>query len=226
MLVLFDIDGTLLLSSDPLYGEALAETVRELYGVEVTPRSLSRVDHPGETAMSGLRLLLRAEGLRDEEISPALGSWCELHAQRYVELLARASTDHWEAAPRAEETLSKLERDHRLALLTGNAEQVARARMERLGLSLHFPAGQGAFGCEAEERAELIGIARERAGDWPAAETVLVGDTPKDVAGAHAAGVRAIGVTTGKFGPDELADADAVIPALAELPEALSAGSA
>lgn len=203
--------------------------MRAVYGLEVSADSLRRVDHPGETAMSGLRLLLRAEGVPEETITRGLRRWCELHAVRYLELLADATTDHWQAAPEAPETLEELGRDRRLALLTGNAEPIARARMERLGLASFFPAGQGAFGCEAEDRAELIGIARRRAGDWPADRTVLVGDTPKDIAGARAAGIAAIGVTTGRFGRPELAGADAVLDTLTELPEAvrlLSGGSA
>jgi phosphoglycolate phosphatase-like HAD superfamily hydrolase len=221
MLILFDIDGTLLLTSDPLYGEALVETVSEVYGLDVTPDSLRRVDHPGETAMSGLRLLLRAEGLPDETIDRGLRRWCELHAQRYVQLLADARTDNWQLASNVVETLEELRREHRIALLTGNAEPIARARMERLGLSPFFPAEQGAFGCEAEGRPELIAIARRRAGNWPGERTVLVGDTPKDVAGALAAGVGSIGVTTGRFGRSELAAADAVIGRLDELPSAV-----
>jgi phosphoglycolate phosphatase-like HAD superfamily hydrolase len=220
-LVLFDIDGTLLLTSDPIYGEALAETVWEVYGLEVSPASLRRVDHPGETAMSGLRLLLRVEGLGDDEIDRGLERWCRLHGERYVELLADASTDHWERAPRAAETLEELERSTQIALLTGNPEPMARARMERLGLARFFSEGQGAFGCDAEERAVLIGIARERAGARPADQTVLVGDTPKDIAGAQAAGIAVIGVTTGRFGRGELAGADVVMDELAELPDAL-----
>jgi phosphoglycolate phosphatase-like HAD superfamily hydrolase len=98
---------------------------------------------------------------------------------------------------------------------------MARARMERLGIGALFTNGEGAFGSDGEDRADLISIARERAGDWPAADTVLVGDTPKDVAGAHAAGIRSIGVTTGRYGAEELSGADEVIAGLAELPAAL-----
>jgi phosphoglycolate phosphatase len=221
MLILFDIDGTLLLTSDPLYGEALAQTVGEVYGLAVSPDSLGRVDHPGETAMSGLRLLLRVEGLDDDEIDQGLEQWCELQARRYVDLLARASTDHWRGAARAPEILEELEQRAQLALLTGNPEPIARARMERLGLARFFPDGQGAFGCDAEERPALIGIARQRAGDWPADRTALVGDTPKDVAGAREAGIASVGVTTGRFERHELAGADDVLDELAELPAAL-----
>jgi phosphoglycolate phosphatase len=221
MLVLFDIDGTLLLTSDPLYGEALVEAVRAVYDLELTADSLRRLDHPGETAMSGLRLLLRAEGLSEEAIGQDLRRWCELHAEVYTGLLSDGATDRWEAAAGAEETLGELAHEHRIALLTGNAEPIALARMKRLGLARFFPPGQGAFGCEAEDRAELIGIARRRAGDWPAEQTVHVGDTPKDVAGARAAGVAAIGVTTGGFGRGDLAGADAVVARLADVPDAV-----
>jgi phosphoglycolate phosphatase len=221
MLVLFDIDGTLLLTSDPVYGEALADTVEEVYGLHVSPSSLRRVDHPGETAMSGLRLLLRVVGLGDDQIDGGLERWCELFAQRYLELLATRTTAHWEVAPDAAKILEELRLSMQTALLTGNPEPIARARMERLGLARFFRDGQGAFGCEAEQRADLIGIARRRAGNWPADRTVLVGDTPKDVAGARAASIAVVGVTTGSFGRDELAGADAVLDGLAELPGAL-----
>ena len=105
--------------------------------------------------------------------------------------------------------------------MTGNPERMARARMERLGLDRYFGEGQGAFGSDGEQRADLIAIARERAGGWPADRTVLVGDTPRDVAGAPEAGVRAIGITQGRFGADELVDADAVVNELGDLPAAL-----
>ncbi len=136
-------------------------------------------------------------------------------------MLASASTDHWQAAPHAAEVLGKLGARMPIALLTGNPERMARARMERLGLARFFPEGQGGFGSDAELRADLIAIARARAGDWPAADTVLVGDTPKDVAGAKDAGARAVGVTTGRYGAEELAGADEVIGGLDELPAAI-----
>jgi phosphoglycolate phosphatase-like HAD superfamily hydrolase len=93
--------------------------------------------------------------------------------------------------------------------------------MERLGLAEFFPPGQGAFGCERENRIELFDLARERAGNWMSERTVAVGDTPLDVSSAHAAGCRCVGVTTGNYGRDELADADAVIADLGELAHVL-----
>src|SRR6185436_19989831 len=136
---------------------------------------------------------------------------------RYLELLAEADTSEWRAAGGAADAIAQIE--HR-ALLTGNPEPVARARMEIIGLDHLFPRGQGAFGCDAEERAELIAIARQRAGDWPADQTVAVGDTPADISGARAARIHAIGFGAGLEG------ADAVIENMSELPAALERLSA
>ena len=56
-------------------------------------------------------------------------------AKRYLELLSDADTSDWQAASGAEESLARLQAaGQRLALLTGNPEPVARARLERLGL--------------------------------------------------------------------------------------------
>jgi phosphoglycolate phosphatase len=221
LLVLFDIDGTLFLTPDDLYNQALVVAAREVYGYELTSESFAGVDHPGETATRGLRKLLLANGLEEHAIEKGLARWCKRHAQLYVELLAHSDTSFWEAAPEAAETLARLARQHRLALLTGNAAQIARARLERLGLSDFFPSGQGAFGCEADERPQLIQLALRRAGDWPSERTVLVGDTPRDIDGARQTGVRAVGVTSGHFGAEDLAAATAVIGSLRELPAAL-----
>ena len=171
--------------------------------------------------MQGLRHLLLGEGLERAAIDAGLARWCNVFAKRYVPLLERTPTPHWQAAPHAAETLDALARDHELALLTGNPEPVARARMRRLALDRFFAPGTGAFGCEAEQRADLVQLARRRAGDPPLSEIVLVGDTPRDVEGAHEAGIRAIAVTTGEYGPGELTDADRVLAALSELPSAL-----
>jgi phosphoglycolate phosphatase-like HAD superfamily hydrolase len=218
-LVVFDVDKTLFLSNDALMGQATTAAIEEVWGLKLPGNAIRSVDHPGQTATRITRELLRLEGLSDETIDAGLARWCEEVSRRYLELLAEADTSDWRAPEGTAETLAQIE--HR-ALLTGNPEPVARARMEKLGLAEFFPPGQGAFGCDAEDRAELIGIARERAGDWPRKQTVAVGDTEADVAGARAAGIHVIG-----FGDDPaLAEADAVIQSMAELPAALERLSA
>lgn len=211
------------MSSDPLMGQATTDAIETVWGRRLPGDAITRVDHPGQTAVKITRLLLRAEGLSDEQIDPGLGRWCKEASARYLELLAHADTSDWHASEGAAEALSQIE--HR-ALLTGNPEAVARARIEIIGLADFFPPGQGAFGCDAEGRADLIDLARQRAGDWPRADTVAVGDTIADITGARAAGVKVVGFAPDPAHRDELAEADAVIERMAELPGALARLSA
>jgi phosphoglycolate phosphatase len=213
MLVLFDVDKTLFMASDPLMGQATTDAIETVWGLKPPGDAIRRVNHPGQTATRITREILRTEGLTDAEIDPGLARWCAEVSERYLELLSDADISHWVAADGAADALRRIE--HR-ALLTGNPEPVARARMERIGLAEFFPLGQGAFGCEAEDRAELVAIARRKAGDWPRGDTVAVGDTQADVAGARAAGIHVIGFGSGLEG------ADAVIELMSELPAALA----
>jgi len=215
LLVLFDVDGTLLLTHDEVYVEANRLALTEVYG-----DAPEGPDVPGDTATAHTRRALTDAGFSTEQIDAGLGRWCETFAAQYVRLLAAADTSHWQVGAGAHEAVAALANP---ALLTGNPPAVAHARMQRLGLATYFPPGQGAFGCEREQRVELFALARERAGNWPAEQTVAVGDTPLDVASAHAAGCRCIAVATGRYGRDELGAADAVIPDLTTLSSALAA---
>jgi phosphoglycolate phosphatase len=222
MLVLFDVDKTLFMNSDPLMGKATTDAIETVWGRRLADDAIKYVDHPGQTATRITRLLLQADGLSDDEIDPGLGRWCKEASARYLELLSEADTSDWHASEGAAETISQIE--HR-ALLTGNPEPVARARMDLIGLNHLFPPGQGAFGCDAEDRPTLIDLARHRAGDWPREDTVAVGDTISDITGARAAGVRVIGFAADGQ-RDELAGADVVIEKMAELPGVLAQLSA
>jgi phosphoglycolate phosphatase len=214
-LVLFDVDGTLLLTHDEVYVEANRLALTEVYG-----SAPEGPDVPGDTATAHTRRALAAAGFPATEIDAGLPRWCELFSMHYVRLLADADTSGWELGPGAHEAIAALEHT---ALLTGNPPQVAHARMERLGLAPYFPPGQGAFGCEREQRIELFELARERAGGWQAERTVAVGDTPIDISSAHQAGCRCVAVTTGRYERHQLASADVVIAELTQLAPALRA---
>jgi phosphoglycolate phosphatase len=197
-LALFDVDGTLLLSDDPLVGDALADAL----GV---PNEIERLDHAGRTAA------WIARGLLGGGEPPA--GWCARTEELYAERLG--DTSHWRTRLGTEETLDALAASGiRLALLTGNPERVARLRVERLGLARFFPSGQGAFGCESERREQLIANALERAGVEPG-NAVEVGDTAVDVESAHMAGIRSVAFAGAH--PDRVAQADAVVESMPEL---------
>jgi len=214
LLVLFDVDGTLLLTHDEVYVEANREALLAVWG-----SAPEGPDVPGDTATAHTRRALHNAGFGDEEIDAQLDRWCASFSERYVALLRDADTSHWRAPDHAAQIIAQVERR---ALLTGNPEPVAHARLRRLGLAGLFPDGQGAFGCEREDRVQLFELARERAGCWPAERTVAVGDTPLDVSSAHRAGARCVALTTGAYDRAALGDADVVIDALDELPDALA----
>src|SRR5262249_54680395 len=180
LLVLFDVDGTLLLTHDDVYVEANREALLAVWG-----SAPEGPDVPGDTATAHTRRALRGAGFSDDEIDARLDRWCAAFPERYAGPPDDADTSHWRTPDHAAQTIARVERR---ALLTGNPEPVARARLRRLGLADLFPAGQGAFGCEREDRVQLFELARKRAGGWPAQRTVAVGDTPLDVSSAHEAG--------------------------------------
>jgi phosphoglycolate phosphatase-like HAD superfamily hydrolase len=217
LLVLFDVDGTLFLTHDPLAGQAMRETLGARFGASLPEDAVERVDHLGQTSLRIARLVLQGAGLGETAIDAGLRGWCASFGERYLELLARADTSGWESAPGAGAALTRLQAaGFQLALLTGNPEPVARARMKLLGLDGYFPEHQGAFGCEAESRAELVDFARRRAGGREAEETVEVGDTLRDVESAHESGIRSIIVRSPRSSAERFRDADAVCDGLDE----------
>ena len=111
----------------------------------------------------------------------------------------------------------------RQSLLTGNIRPLAELKLGLAGLGEHLDLDVGAYGDVHEVRAELVPAARRAAAaayglDFDGPATVLVGDTPLDVAAALATGARAVGVATGSFPASDLvaAGAHVVLPDLTD----------
>jgi phosphoglycolate phosphatase len=99
-----------------------------------------------------------------------------------------------------------------LALLTGNYEEGARIKLEYFDLWRYFPCG--AFGDDAPLRNGLVAKALARIAacggpSFTAADTIVIGDTPLDVACAAFSGARSLGVATGSHSVDDLRAAGA-----------------
>ena len=115
-----------------------------------------------------------------------------------------------------------------LGLLTGNLAAGARIKLEHFDLWGYFAGG--GFGDHAAERtalyADAIASITAATGEvFSPAQTVIVGDTPHDVAVALASGARCLAVATGNFGPDALtaAGAERVLMDLRDLDRSLVA---
>jgi phosphoglycolate phosphatase-like HAD superfamily hydrolase len=172
------------------------------------------VEAAGRTDGAIIRELLRGAGVDDASVDARADEVWERAVAAYAALCPADLSD--KVAPGVPALLTALAArpaDFRLSLVTGNLEPVARIKLDRAGIGHHFPAGQGGFGSDHESRAELPPIARARAGDpaWPRERTVVIGDTPRDIACARADGVRVAAVGTGPFAVEALADADAVV---------------
>ncbi len=123
----------------------------------------------------------------------------------------------------AEPILGALARDRRLALVTNGAPDVQREKLAGTPLARYFAAI--VISCEvgvAKPDPRIFELALERIGA-DAHETVMVGDSlARDVAGAHAAGIRAVWIDRHLWAGEEGPAPDARIEALSELPAALA----
>ena len=206
-LLLWDIDGTLLLKASREHGQALHAAIRRVYRVEIPQ---AQVEAAGRTDFAIARSILTLAGVSAERVDERLG---DLRAATVEEYARRVPSDLSErVAPHVPEVLDTLAQrgDVRHSLVTGNLEPIARMKLRAAGIGHHFANGQGGFGSDSEDRAELPGIARRRAGNHAQDDTIVIGDTPRDIACARADGVRVIAVTTGPFDADALRAADTV----------------
>jgi phosphoglycolate phosphatase len=116
------------------------------------------------------------------------------------------------------------------SVLTGNVRRLAEIKLGAVGLDANLDLETGAYGDSHEIRSELVHLARGNAArkygrGFAGTATVLVGDTPLDVAAARATGARAVAVATGGTSAGKLAEAgaDAVLPDLTDTAAVLSA---
>lgn len=171
------------------------------------------VEAAGRTDLAIARDYLRAAGVAEGAIDLEAAEVARRAVERFAELCpADLSPRVAPGIPELLEALDGRPDAFRLSLVTGNLEPVARLKLERARIGHRFPAGQGGFGSDHPARARLPAIARGRMGDppWPRERTVVIGDTPRDIACARADRVRVAAVATGPFAVEALADADAV----------------
>jgi len=208
LLLLWDIDGTLLQRASVEHAAALYRALREVHG-ELEFEAIG-VTAAGRTDGAIARDILLGCGVGVERIDACVERVAEATEAAYEEMCPADLSA--KVAPGILELLPELERTHHFSLVTGNFEPVARLKLERAGIGHRFPAGQGGFGSDHARRAELPPIARARMSDppWPRERTVVIGDTPRDIACARADRVRVAAVATGPFAVEALADADAV----------------
>jgi phosphoglycolate phosphatase-like HAD superfamily hydrolase len=209
VLLLFDIDGTLLDSATDAHRVALDVAIKEVHRVD--PAGLrAKVGPAGRTDGEIARLILLDLGVSAVRIDERADAVCEACARVYAEICPPDLSSHVVPGMPSVLDWASGRNSTTLGLVTGNFEAVGRLKLARAGLGKWFASAPGAFGSDSEDRAALPAIARRRAGHASRAETIVIGDTPRDIACARADGLRCVAVTTGWFGADELSGADAV----------------
>ncbi len=225
-LVLFDIDGTLLLSAGA--GRRAIHAAFRERGVDLATVSGIRFD--GKTDPQIIVELLEAAGHPPPHTPARITELLDL----YVSHLERDLTEHGHRSrvmPGIPALLDALEADVGvvLGLLTGNVVTGARLKLVAAGLDPErFVVG--AYGSDHHRRNELPPVAARRAephfGRVPSgAEVVIIGDTPADVRCGDCIGARTIAVATGGYTVSELeaTGADRVFADFAEVERAREA---
>ena len=214
MLYLFDIDGTLV-DTGGAGMAALKEATREIFGHEGPALDLAGSTDLGIVA--NIHAHFEIEPTRER-----IDAYFEVYLGRLDWNLTQGGFPG-RVFDGVHALLAGLTNrsDTSIGLLTGNIAGGAAAKMRHFGLADHF--SFGAYGSDHADRNRLGPIALERAAvhtgrTFTAAETWVIGDTPKDIACAHAIGARCLAVATGQFSADALAAhrADQVVESLNE----------
>jgi len=197
--LLFDIDGTLLLTNRGGKG-AIQRAITQEFGVADVRTD---IQFSGRTDRSLLVELLEINGLPTNEA----------HQNRlegvYRTLLPVVLNRHGgRVLPGAISLLKRIsaETDLRCYVMTGNLHETATQKLSHFGLSQFF---RGIFGGDHDHHrnslAERTAIAlRERYGDSATEDVVVIGDTPADIRCGHAIGAKVVAVCTGIHDRDEL----------------------
>lgn len=229
-LLLFDIDGTLI-NSNKAGRLALGAALTDLFG---SAGPLDSYDMSGKTDARIVTDLLLALGFAEQEITTRLPTVYQRMAKRAEDHYPRRGIMPCPGVMALLDALRK-RNDTLLGLLTGNADLTAPLKLKAAGIDPGwFPVA--AYGSDHIDRNNLPAIAWERARELTGLEftgdnTVIVGDTPADIACAHAGNATAVAVATGwheagtlaQYHPDylfdSLSDTSAVLDALLAVKE-------
>ena len=205
-ILLFDIDGTLV-STGGAGAVAWRQAFEELYGI---PADIGQFTDAGMTDPDvGAKTF---EAVLGREPTPhELAQIIQRRLEHLPE--AVAASEGYRVLPGVPDRLRQLSRaGHLLGIITGNGDGAAHIKLARGDLNRWFTFG--AYASAGLDRAGIVRQAVERGEamlgrDVPNTQIYVVGDTPRDVEAAHAAGCTAIGVATGHFDAAALREAGA-----------------
>lgn len=206
-LVLFDIDGTLV-DCGTVSGKAFSRAFHEAFGVPCP--IFAPEDVAGLTDSAILAEVVRRLNLKWEDFDRRVALAFEIYARKLAIEFQGQPARELPGASHAVRAVRRME-GLALGLLTGSTEATAKIKLESAGIDF----GQfacGAYSEDASRRESLPPVARARFarlfGREPQ-QTILIGDTPRDVQAALANRCEFIGVATGPYSRSALEEAGA-----------------
>ncbi|MFH0882847.1 MAG: HAD hydrolase-like protein [bacterium] len=213
ILVIFDVDGTLLLNRRAVR-DVFLQAFLEITGAD---GNRAKPQFAGMTDRGIFRTMLEEAGVTGD-FESLYTDW----EQRFTDLLEFSYATHPDPylLPGVMELVEDLagRPEIGLALGTGNTRRSCAIKLARFGLDRYFPVG--GFGGDYENRVDLIRAAMregKRHYGW-SGEAWVIGDTDKDVEAARGAGAKVIAVNTGIVDSAELIEAkpDAILDDLTD----------
>ena len=204
VLLLWDLDETLVTTAGA--GErSIVRSARKHWSVDV---DLSLIPYAGCTDRRIGHLIRKHFGIAEDE------STLRAYLDDFVNYVSEELPDSdARILPGVSEVVEAAHTspDHSQGLLTGNLRAAAEAKLVPFGLWDYF--SFGAFADDAIERLDLGPIALARASEcygvtFAREEVTVIGDTPHDIACAHAIGARSLAVASGRFSPEQLAECE------------------
>ena len=204
-LVLFDIDKTLLVGSTVHY-TAMKNALSEVYGIK-NPLPVKNMQ--GMTDLKIICEILSQENIDLETIKSGLDKCMAIMYLKYRDALQEQDLNVLEGVKELLENLQRV--GIPMGLVTGNMEAIAWLKLEKVGLSKYFQLG--GFGDKFIKRSGLVKNAiktsKKTLGKIDTQNIFLIGDTPRDIVSGQKVGVKTIGVATGDFSEEQLAQAGA-----------------
>jgi len=226
--VLWDVDGTLV-DAGRVGGLAFDEAFEAVLGRVPELPLAEMIDMAGRTDHEITLAVLARHGIADgERHLPAFAEALATVLAAKAELIR----ERGRALPGAAAVLAALDAEPGVlqSLLTGNIEPNAAVKLAAFGLERYLDLEVGGYGSDHRLRPRLVDVARRKAAakhGWSFGpdNTVLVGDTPLDVAAGAEGGARVVAVASGRFSAGELATAgaDTVLEDLRDTERAVAA---
>ncbi|MDQ1266837.1 MAG: phosphoglycolate phosphatase [Bacteroidota bacterium] len=207
VLILFDIDGTILKLKYGISKNIFIELLSDLFNINI-----SQSDLPGFAGKTDLQIFSEISKLNHFPYSIIENNLSEIRKQMTVRFKFYCTAEHIEELPGAANLIDMTnnDKDYTIGLLTGNFIEIAYMKLNALHLGKYFPFGS--FGSDEADRWKLPPIAISRANKligeniFSSENTMIIGDSLLDIDCARRNGIPVAAVATGGTEFEELAE--------------------